>query len=676
MFERLSKFAVVISACIAVIVGAWLGARAWEPLLPLTLVALIAGAVGGRLWGARAWIPGLACAYIVPVVFLIVVGEDAPFNWMPWIAAMLGGVIGAVPKTGWSFPARWKWPLVYWTLAVALVWPVIVAREADFHWDLMSRYNLGNSGLGGPPPVVALWIVSVALTHLLGLLWFDACFALFPLSERRESLGKFMRAVIWPLGASVMLGSALAIYQGTVDISWLSDHQWPGFHRAAGGLLDGDAFGTLAGFWVGALLAVTAMARRPVLRAIAAVGVFMASAGLWMTASRMALLSGLICLAAAVWSAVFSRRWTVRQGAVVTAIGAAAIVVLSLLVARSSTANPATRLTETLPTMSSESLKKFAVNELWNRFGPFGTASMAMVRQYPLSGIGLGTFNDIFTDYAFALTGDRAHKDNAQSWYRHQLAELGVLGSAGWLLWVPMFVWLAVRTRGEGDERFPAAMVKAALFAIAVLSLVSMPTQPIAVALTVWVFAFWYLLLSAPATERLNSPTASRAWPTAGIVWIAAAIFVAANLVIGWRDLRPPFRAIRGDWTYQVGFFDLETPPGGVPFRWTEQRAVMVFPVTGEWLKLTVSGGPPDITKNPVPFEVFRRGKSILKVTRATAEPQTWYVKAPAGQQRMMLEFTVGRTWRPSSADDRELGVAVNDWTFVAAPPPGATVIH
>jgi len=45
----------------------------------------------------------------------------------------------------------------------------------------------------------------------------------------------------------------------------------------------------------------------------------------------------------------------------------------------------------------------------------------------------------------------------------------------------------------------------------------------------------------------------------------------------------------------------------------------------------------------------------------------------------MMLETWVDRTWRPAEFgqnDTRELGIAIADWTFVDAPPPGAAVIE
>ncbi|MBP6716819.1 MAG: hypothetical protein KA205_08145, partial [Acidobacteria bacterium] len=246
-------------------------------------------------------------------------------------------------------------------------------------------------------------------------------------------------------------------------------------------------------------------------------------------------------------------------------------------------------------------------------------------------------------------------------------------------VWTALFVMLVLRTRGVGSERFPAAMLKSALFAVGVISLVSMPTQSLPVALTVWVIVYWYVLLAAPASERLvarSGQTSVMVWPT----WVFALGFVAATVAVGWTALRPPYRAIRADWTYQVGFYDLEQPAGGTAFRWTEQRAVIVVPVTGAWLKLTVGGGPSDVAARPLMLKVKRRGQPLFDVVRTSNAPQTWYVQAPSTEKRMMLEFELDRFWRPaplgSGGDDRELGVTVDDWVFVDAPPPGAVVIR
>jgi hypothetical protein len=143
-------------------------------------------------------------------------------------------------------------------------------------------------------------------------------------------------------------------------------------------------------------------------------------------------------------------------------------------------------------------------------------------------------------------------------------------------------------------------------------------------------------------------------------------VFAGLTFWEGWTQFRPPLRAIRAKWSYTAGFADLEARAGEPSFRWVEKRAVVVFPTTGEWLKLTVHGGPSDIDSHPVTLVVRRQDrKKIVDVTRTAPTGETWYVQRPANSTWMMLEFNVSR----------DHAVAVDDWTFVDAPPRGAVVI-
>jgi len=678
--ERASKWTVLASAVAAIACGVWLGARAWAPLLPLSVAAFIGAFAVGKWQGTRVWAPALVCSYIFPAVLLLTHGEMDQAYWNIWMAGVLGGIAATTNLKEWSFPERWKWPLAYWALAVALVWPAVVAREADFSWALMSEYHIGNSFFGGSPPVVSVWVLQVTLIHLLSLLWFDAAFASFPVSSPTTSLARFTRDVAWPLVTGLLFGSLVAIYQGAVDITWLSGHQYVIYRRATASLDDGNAFGAVAGFWIGGLLALAASAERTSLRVLAVIGAGIAGAGLWATGSSSALIAAGIVGVLALWYVVTRRRVPVRDVLFIGVPAIALIAAFAFFAARNSTANPLVRFVDRLPGLSKTEVEDWAAFQLWNRYGPFGTVSMKMARDYPLSGIGVGSFNHIFPDESFALIGDRSHQDNAQSWYRHQLAELGFLGSLGWIVWLTLFAGMLLRSRGSDEHQFSALMIKGALVAIGLVSLVSMPTQSLPVAFTVMVFAFWYLLLSPSAVAIATAPgLAVRKGICAAAIWMLALVMVGATLWSGWRSLRPPFRAIKADWTYQLGIHPVEQADKDGQLRWTERHATEVLPVSGPWLKLTVGGGPADIATRPIRVEIKRSGRWIIGVTRQDLSEQTWYVRAPEGAKRMMLEFEVSRTWRASDfggKDTREVGMFIRDWTFVQAPPRGAVLIQ
>jgi hypothetical protein len=208
-----------------------------------------------------------------------------------------------------------------------------------------------------------------------------------------------------------------------------------------------------------------------------------------------------------------------------------------------------------------------------------------------------------------------------------------------------------------------------------------MPTANAAAALTVMVFLFWYVALveHGPADALADSRDAGPGAKSWAAMWVIVAIFVAGTAYVGATRLRPPDRALQFDWEYVSGFYPLEHPAAGTPFRWTSQHAVDVLPIKGRYLKLTFRIHHPDANQHPVEAKAWTRQRAIADVTLRGSSPVTAYVRAPEGQKRMMIETWVSRTWRPSdygSKDGRELGLRIDDWTFVDKPPAGATVVE
>ncbi len=355
-----------------------------------------------------------------------------------------------------------------------------------------------------------------------------------------------------------------------------------------------------------------------------------------------------------------------------------------------SSQSPLARAIEALPSLDRTSLERFALFELWDRGTAYGSASLLMVEQYPAVGVGIGSYHELFPDYSYVLTGMRPNFDNAQSWYRHLLAEMGIAGSLGWIAWVVLFAALLVTTHAEGANELPAAALKGSFVAIAAICAVSMPTQNAAVSITFWPLAFWYLML-VPESQGLarlrKGRLASRGWAWIA-VWLVVLGCAGGTAYVGWKDLRPPYRALWANWDYPYGLYNLEKPPVGEPFRWTKQLAVDVFPVPASerdtWLKLTFWIHHPDAAEHPVEVKIWRKDpdkeRLIVDMRLSDDEPVTRYVKVPPlPHPRMMLETWVSRTWTPAAfggSDTRQLGLALADWTFVRVPPRRAVLIR
>jgi hypothetical protein len=698
ILEAVTKVTVLVSVAAALTFEAVLAAHGWPGMQWYALAAGVASFALTRWQPAAGWAAVFASLYFSPAFFLAVSGRHVNADDVVCMTAGFGAILASGSAVRWSVPARWRWPIAYWALALALVWPFVVWREVDFVWALLNKYTpyrLANSGLGGTPGVITLWILYVTLTHLIGLLVFDALWRL----SSAGGAARFLRRFIYPLAGAAVAACMVGVYQGNVDIEWLNGHQWPSLNRAGGTLVDGDAFGVLAAMWTMGFLALSIGTTGWRFR-LAVAAQALAWAALWATGSRSALAlaagaAGLTAILAAVQWLRRGSRIPVRK----LLAGAAVLIVLATVIVSSSSANnPARRLAVMMDTASTQSLKQFAIDELWNRHAPFGTVSMMMVRQHPMTGVGVGSFHHMFPDFAYSLTGwNRYFFDNAQSWYRHHVAELGLLGAAGLIVWTLSFLWMLIRTREE--RSIDAAALKSALIGLGLIATVSMPTQNLTVSLSFWLFAIWYLHASAASAEMIASDRVRDGVLPWLVVIAAAAAFAGLTFEEGLMKLRPAYRAVAADWHYSYGFEALDTS-GPVPIRWiSSTRAVDVIHVEGrqwvldnqgrpvppppgtatpQWVKLTISGAPPDAVTTKFRLRVMADKKLIADYAFFDGKPKTWYIELTPGQRYMLLEVRTNRTWRPIdygiSQDPRSLSVAVHEIVFVHAPSPGGEI--
>jgi hypothetical protein len=318
---------------------------------------------------------------------------------------------------------------------------------------------------------------------------------------------------------------------------------------------------------------------------------------------------------------------------------------------------------------------------MWNR-NRYGSAATAMIAKFPLFGVGVGSFQTLLPAFTL-LYGDPLQADNAQNWYRHQFAELGLVGSLPWIAWVIAFGWFVLRRRPSESDLVCVWTARGILLSFALISLVGMPAQDVIVTITFWTMAFWYVSLvgvptgapaSIGASEENKTGLNSRAW---GIISAVLVIYAVGTASLAATSLRVPVRAQTAEWPYwpySYGFYDPESDGSGQQFRWTGRRAVTVLEAPTEWLRLTVSANHRDLDTKPVDVKVWRDRELVLRSRLSTTTPVTKYVHLPGAEKRVIIETWASRVVRPSdfgAEDTRELGVMVK-WEFVDAPPPDA----
>ena len=666
--DRFTRLIVIVSALTALGLQVDLGARGWPPLRTWTPAVFLATWIAARLAPRVARAIVLALASVFPVVVLVATGGFEVAHLALWTAALMGLATGRAGFGGWSLPPTWRLSLGAWALAVAAVWPVIVWREIDFSPALLDSYHVAVTTIGVAPPIEVLWIAHVAALHLSGILWLDALFHDWGRADRRA----FERDVAWPLAIGAFLGAVFGLYQMFGHLDVLSAGTFAADGRASGGMLDANAFGMIAAVWAPAVIEL-ARGRSWSVRAPAFVVAAALAAGVWASGSRTAiaaLLIGAVFLAVAI--ARERPKWALAGAAGVAAIILLVVGLVRVSGAHTSTVGPIPRFKAMLAGTSTDAL----VAEMWNRNG-YGAMATRMIRDWPVTGVGVGVFNTIVIDYSKRFF-HRLPPDNAQNWPRHQVAEFGLLGSLGWIVWIVVFGRLLMR-RGDPDTRRSRRVLTGVLAGLGFASLAGMPTQNDFVLVTFWALVFWFALVAGVVAPEPPRPVTGRAWlAVAGV----AAVFVAATAWAAVTGLRLPERAVRADWDFEYGLAPPEQLPDGSPFRWTEAHAVWVASYDQPFVRLTYWVHHPDVASRPVHVQIGDETRSFVDEWVRDTASHTVYIRidgwaAPGmpgwhlGAERLMLETRVDRTWRPSDSggtDTRDLGLGISPLAVCCLP--------
>jgi hypothetical protein len=656
--ERASRLFVLASLLIAGATHMWL-ASGRAGLAPAFAAAFAAGLGLGRIAPDVAIVAALATTYVAPALLLAAFGASDYHTMAIWLAPLAGIAMARASWTRWHLPVPWRVPFVAWALVIAASWPIVASREIDFSLLAARTFDTMTSAYEAPPRLAAAWIAIVALTQLTGILWLDLLFARFANDVKR-----FEALVIRSLVASACLCAAAGVYQAVVDLQWMNLSVWSSIARAGGLMLDANTAAMTAAMWAPIAVAIGLRAGSHLWPGVALYALL--AAGLWSSGSR----TGLLALAigsTGVLVAAGDRVRLSRQRIVVagTIIGAVVVVAALTIAPRMPFGSPLRRVFDRLPRLEATDMRRFG-DELWGRFG-YAKAAATMTADHPISGVGVGAFHVIAPDYLYRDGRLHPVPDNAQNWWRHQIAELGLVGALP-SLWISVLV-VAVVWRSVLRHRASIPVVAGAVLAgVGTASLLGVPTQHPATWIAVATLLFWLIAIDHDAT---------RARPAAAGWWIAGvliAVVVAVGQALAARDdLRVPRRAQLSELPFSYGV----TAPEGLSefgdFRWVSGRAVAVWPIAGPWLQLTLWAPHADVATRPVGYRVLVDGREIITREVSDRSPQTYYVQAPRGERLLMLEFRASREMNP----DRALQIATA-WVarVPAGTPPDRTIPH
>jgi O-antigen ligase len=662
-----ARILVIVSTVVAAFAEGYLGAGTSPSAILWTGVAgFFATLTLGQRWRSIAMPVVMAALYLTPAILYLAFnvvdyGLDAI-----WILPLLG-LLSDRGALQWSLPVRWQWPLITWAVMVSLTWPIVFLREADFALWILPLQRVSNSSDGAPPWAIVQNVAYFGLLHNVGILLIDALCRWY-----RNDADRFRREVLTPLLAAAGIAAVVAAYQGFVELKFLNTHFWAYMLRASGTLADANKLGAVAGFWtVGAIVFARRM-RQPWSVVVTVAALVLGTSAAWLSGSRTGLASVLISTMIAGAEAL---RWLKLDFRKLAYAGGAAVVVGAVMVAVLQNASTHTIVQRGtlgyLPFIGDRGIAESADELLWDRFG-YGPAAIQMIREHPLSGVGLGIYHSQAHDFGELVGRTVPAPDNAQAWWRHNLAEMGLLA------FIPMIGWCVVfgrtlfsRTPAGGDP-LATGMLRGLLIAFFIASLFGLPSQSAAITMTFWVFVFWFV---AEHRGDSDSTRAIMNWRTVAALTVAlVASHTVMTTVDAFGNLRPLHRAERIGWYYRYGYHisntdaDVEPDPGGNPIgrRWTMKKSLAVIPVKGKVLKFVAWIDHPDADTNPVRTQVYADAVLVYEGDLRRT-PLFLDIPATPGRRNMTIETSVDRTFRPSdsgSIDRRDLGLSIRDWIW------------
>jgi len=313
-------------------------------------------------------------------------------------------------------------------------------------------------------------------------------------------------------------------------------------------------------------------------------------------------------------------------------------------------------------------------------------AGFHMVSEFPLSGVGVGSFTcelpNYYIQYGIApvMTSAVNRKvptkpvliDTSGNFYLQIASEMGLVALVIFL-WIFVLIlrrgWEEWLRKRDGDRTMLRAGMTAGLTALLVIFVFGVHTLSFEIQMI-----FWLLIgcLFADDEERERRRHLSKAAKI--LVWIGIALFAVSHLVNSMGDLSLPARTQKFRLVQGFGFHPKEISQGR-KFMWSKNMAAMTIKVEKPVMELPVHASHPDIAEHPVGLKIYtiqNMCKDKVLVADVVIKNNLWQtirleMPGKTGQELLLL-IQVSRTWQPlkvlGTPDPRHLGIAVAEVSF------------
>lgn len=328
--------------------------------------------------------------------------------------------------------------------------------------------------------------------------------------------------------------------------------------------------------------------------------------------------------------------------------------------------------------------RNISLDELFNRRLYYWQAALAMISDYPLSGVGIGAYIIELPNYLKKLNFPFKETDSALNHFLQVAAELGLIGALLIIVVALTISKYLLRIVKSASAKTEEEILNIGLIA----SLTSIATNFLFhtfIGSYEIKYFFWLLLalllhhepvkmkpteasLLLSAKSEPHKKLSFRSFPLfAGLVIF---IYILSLFWTSTHSLSLSFRTKHFNLFQEFGLDRVEKTSGGQEFRWSGKTAALPLKITGAHLVIPLHVSHPDIHQKPVEVKLALLDSSLRYhrfLGKIDFNDHNWLeaefdLSKEIGTQKILL-IKVSRTWNPyrqaKIKDLRNLGVAV-----------------
>jgi hypothetical protein len=307
--------------------------------------------------------------------------------------------------------------------------------------------------------------------------------------------------------------------------------------------------------------------------------------------------------------------------------------------------------------------------------------AIPMIKDYPLTGVGMGSYIIEVSNYAKLQNVTLATPESAENYVLQVGTELGLAG-VFLIAWV---FWELIRQINRSLKNVPSSAKERFVLSGAIGGIVSyMMTIQVHTFIGSYEIKYFFWLLVGLVFclgPRISSPTEGRPQglhPHKAKKIIMVGLIVLYGIVHLWNSthsLSLLSRTQRLGLVQDFGYYQQEKTADGREFRWTKSYGGTPVEIEKPEVEIPLLASHPDIRRNPVHVKVylvkdlFRHKRLLGELTLRESAWTTFKcsLKEELGQKAILL-IKVSRTWNPGKIlkipDPRDLGVAVGKIRF------------